>query len=316
MDSGIASFSAGPGSVTAAGELAAVDAVTRLGVRRHPVILAAILSDLAVRAMKIAAAAYRADADLPVIQTLAGDLSRDVDRARDYARLRSLRLDVAASPRSVQALARGRASGPYLGRGFSRCFIPALGRARELARAIDAVLDRHLNLRLSLTGDEDLELAGVLADGLDHDLDRVMELARKLSELAGAGVRSGRAREQVLSISGSVRRTFALACQRCRALDRVCAQGAAGRAGVGVTQGLGQALLDGVLDDFTSADLTGASLAGADLTGVHWSRPGTTWPPGTDVKALLARSQTRPGGGVLIITRSGMTAPSQTRAPW
>jgi hypothetical protein len=58
------------------------------------------------------------------------------------------------------------------------------------------------------------------------------------------------------------------------------------------------------MDDFTSADLTYASLADADLTGVRWSLSGTIWPPETDVKALLARSEAAgTGGGVLVVTR-------------
>jgi hypothetical protein len=65
------------------------------------------------------------------------------------------------------------------------------------------------------------------------------------------------------------------------------------------------ALAAGVLDDFTSADLTCAGLADADLTGVRWSLTGTAWPPGTDIRALLARSVAQPGG-VLVFTRRGM----------
>jgi hypothetical protein len=59
------------------------------------------------------------------------------------------------------------------------------------------------------------------------------------------------------------------------------------------------------MDDFTNADLRYASLADTDLTGVRWSLSGTTWPPGTNVKALLARSE-RPGpGSILVVTRRG-----------
>ena len=79
----------------------------------------------------------------------------------------------------------------------------------------------------------------------------------------------------------------------------------ADRLGISPAKGLAEALLDGALDDFTSADLTHASLADADLTGVRWSVPGTTWPPGTDVKALLARSEQAEPGGVLVVTHRG-----------
>ena len=92
-------------------------------------------------------------------------------------------------------------------------------------------------------------------------------------------------------------------------------QGVAGRLGISPTEGLAEALLDGALDDFTSADLTHTSLADADLTGVRWSLPGTIWPPGTDVKALLARSEEVEPGGVLVITRRGMAWPPAGQAP-
>jgi hypothetical protein len=66
------------------------------------------------------------------------------------------------------------------------------------------------------------------------------------------------------------------------------------------------------MDDFASADLTHANLADADLTGVRWSLSGTIWPPETDVKALLARSEeVESGGGVLVVTRRGMVWPSK-----
>jgi hypothetical protein len=88
-------------------------------------------------------------------------------------------------------------------------------------------------------------------------------------------------------------------------MDRVCGQGLAARLGITATEGLAEALTDGALDDFTSADLTRASLADADLTGVRWSLTGTAWPPGTDIKALLARSETHPGD-VLVLRHRGM----------
>lgn len=82
-------------------------------------------------------------------------------------------------------------------------------------------------------------------------------------------------------------------------------QGVAGRLDIATAEGLAKALADGGLDDFTSADLTCASLADADLTGVRWSLTGTAWPPGTDIRALLVRSEAHPGG-VLVFTRRGM----------
>lgn len=115
--------------------------------------------------------------------------------------------------------------------------------------------------------------------------------------------------EQIFDIDRSLSRTLVQAFERSRALDRVCAQGVAGRLGISPTEGLADALLDGAMDDFTSADLTYASLADSDLTGVRWSLSGTIWPPETDVKALLAQSeQAEPGSGILVVTRQGRVA--------
>jgi hypothetical protein len=123
------------------------------------------------------------------------------------------------------------------------------------------------------------------------------------------------ARVQLLNLDRSVSRALDLAFQRSRALDRVCARGVAGRLGISSTERLAMALLDGAMDDFTNADLTHISLADADLTGVRWSLPGTIWPPGTDVKALLARSEeVEPGGSVLVVTRRGIAWPPQRLA--
>jgi hypothetical protein len=193
--------------------LGAADAATRMGVRRHPVVTAAILSNFVVRAIEIAAAINRGrhgNLDRPLIRTLAYDLGCDLDRAREYA------------------------------------------------------LARHLKL----------------------------------------------------GVTRSISRTLDLVFERSRVLDRVCAQGVAGRLDISPTEGLAEALLDGALDDFTSADLAHTSLADADLTGVRWSLSGTIWPLGTDVKALLARSEeVEPGGGVLVVTRRGMVSPFAGQAP-
>jgi hypothetical protein len=94
---------------------------------------------------------------------------------------------------------------------------------------------------------------------------------------------------------------------------RVCAQNLAGRLNIAQTEGLAEAVLEDAVDDFTNSDLTYATLADADLTGVRWSLPGTIWPPGTDVKALLADSEeVQPGSGVLVFTRRGM----MWQPPW
>ena len=67
-------------------------------------------------------------------------------------------------------------------------------------------------------------------------------------------------------------------------------------------------MLDGALDDFTYDDLTDVDLTGRDLTGVRWSDNGTTWPPGTDIDALRARSRELGSNtGIYVIVRPGDT---------
>lgn len=284
-----------------------------MGVRRHPVVLAAILSDFVVRAIEIAAAingGRRGNLDRALIRTLAGDLGRDLGRAREYAQVRHLKLDGNLTRNSTLALTLDQVGGPYIDLTLIRCFEAAVRLAHRLVHAIDGALVRHLDLRLSFSRDDDLEPAGELAAGLESDLDRALALNEALG-VARQRIRNGNdAREQILNIDRSISRTLALALARSRVLDRVCAQGVAGRLGIPPTEGLAEALLNGAMDDFTSADLTYASLASANLTGVRWSLPGTIWPPETDVKALLTRSEeVEPGGGVLVITHRGMAWP-------
>lgn len=287
-----------------------------MGVRRHPVVLATILSDFVVRTIEIAAAVNTGrggNLDCALIRVLAGDLGRDLGRAREYAQARHLKLDGSLTSRSALAFTPGQVGGSRIDPMLIGCFGAAVHLAHRLIHAIDGTLVRHLDLRLSLSRDEDLEPAGELVAGLESDLGRAIALNEALC-LARERVLYGyRTRDQILGreqISGidrSIGRAVALALARSRALDMVCAQGVAGRLGISPAQGLAQALLAGAMDDFTDADLTDASLAGTDLTGVRWSLSGTTWPPGTDVKALLARSeQVAPGGGVLVVTRRGM----------
>lgn len=294
-----------------------------MGIRRHPVVPAAILSDFVVQAIEIAAAINRGrhgNLDTPLIRTLARDLGGDLARAREYALARHLKLGVTVTRGSVPVLTLDLARERYLDLALIRSFIAAVHLARELGHAIDGTLARHLDLRLSFSRDHDLELARELADGLDSGLDRVHSLADALVHVLGRTREQifniNQAREQAFNIDRSISRTLDPVLERSRALDRVCAQGVAGRLGISPTEGLAEALLDGALDDFTSADLTHTSLADADLTGVRWSLSGTSWPPGTDVKMLLARSkEVEPGGGVLVVTRRGMVSPFAGQAP-
>jgi hypothetical protein len=269
-----------------------------MGVRRHPVVQAAIVSGFVVRALDIAAAVNRGrqgNLDLPLIRTLTRDLGLDLDRARVYARVRHLKPDVTISPGAALVLAPEQALGQAPGRyPLIRYFDAAVGLARELGEALCSILGSPLNLHFAFYGGDDLQMARELAEVLGSDLARVVD---------PFPLNDDHAREKALD----------LALKRSRALDRVCAQNLAGRLNIAQAEGLAEAVLEGAVDDFTNSDLTYASLADADLTGLRWSLPGTSWPPGTDVKALLADSEeVQPGSGVLVFTRRGM----MWQPPW
>ena len=263
------SASASPLFLAAAGALRSADAATRMGVRRHPVVLAAIrvASPYGRWTSPLRSTAGRqGNLDLPLIRTLACDLGQDLDRARRYALVRHLKPHVAVSRGAALVLAADQALGQAPG-GYRypliRCFEAAVDLARELAEAVCSVLGSPLSLRFA----DDLEMACDLAEVLGSDLGRVFDPF----PFNGIDVC-----EQALD----------LALERSRALDRVRAQNLAGRLGIAQAEGLPEAVLEGALDDFTNSDLTHASLVDADLTAVRWSLSGTIWPPGTDVKAL------------------------------
>jgi hypothetical protein len=298
----------------AAGALRAADAAARMSLRRHPVVMAAILSNFVVRAMEIAAAINRGrsgNLDDALIRALTRDLGRDLRRVREYARVRHLKLYVTVMRGPIIASTPGQGRRVRdLTLALLQRFHGALHWAGEFGQAVDETLARLLDLRLGLSRDEDLELACELAAGLEPDLNRVIVLIDSLLEARERILNGKRALAQIPDIDRSIDRALDRAFERCRALDRVCAQGVAGRLGISPMEGLTEALLDGAMDDFTSADLTYASLADPDLTGVRWSPSGTIWPPETDVKALLARSEkVGTGGGVLVVRRRGMAWP-------
>jgi hypothetical protein len=95
-----------------------------MGVRRHPVVLAAILSDFVVRTIEIAAAINSGrggNLDCALIRILAGDLGRDLGRAREYARARHLRLDGSLTRNSAMAFTPGQAVIPVVTGMAYRC---------------------------------------------------------------------------------------------------------------------------------------------------------------------------------------------------
>jgi hypothetical protein len=216
VPAGDPSFSpAGSGAAVAAGALGAAGAAMRMAGRRHPAVPAAILSDLVVRAVEIAAAVNRGrhgNPDRPLIRALVRDLGCDLNRARDYAQARHLKGAIPVT-RGLGLLVR-----LDLARDLRVALIQALNAAlhlaRELARAIDGTLGRHLDLRLSFSRDHDLELACELADRLDSDLERATDLALDLSELSRTRGPVNRVRDQILIIDRSLSRTFDLAGER------------------------------------------------------------------------------------------------------
>ena len=260
-----------------AAAIAAADPMVRMALRRSPVILAVILSDLLVRALVIADAA----ADYP---------HQDREIAADLERADAINSEI--NYFNLDEIDKGEAHGRYvaIGRALDRARTLAHGHSRDLALSIadDLVVvtrsalssTRQLAQARALTVDPHIDLivdlAGVLAMGilgLDGDYtddDDNLDVAS--------------ARELAHHVASAVGRTL----------------------GVRQVEGLAAALLDGVLDDFTRADLAHADLTGLDLTGVRWSVSGTQWPPGTDVDALLARSrEVVPSIGIYVITSPG-----------
>jgi hypothetical protein len=276
-----------------------------MAVRCHPVVPAAILSGFAVRSGEIASAINRGrcgDLNRPHIRALADELERDLGRARRYAATRNLQLGSVVSHRRVCPRFRRQARVVNSVRPRAPSFEAAVDLAGEFVEAIDGILTAHLGRHLAFSPDEDLELARELADGAGYCLSRARALAVELGERPTPG--------QVLRAGRTISRVLGQAGERTRTMDRICVQGLAARLGITMTQGLADAVIDGALDDFTSADLTRARLADADLTGVRWSLTGTVWPPGTDIKALLARSETYPGDVLVLRHRGTMWQPT------
>ena len=192
------------------------------------------------------------------------------------------------------------ASEPHRDFGLDRDLAQALALAR--ARDLDPTARAHARvLALALARDLD-----PTARGLARDLAR--GLARGLArDLARDPTARGLARDLAFARD--------LALDRARDLDRarylalLLDEPASRALGIQHMDGLGTALLDGALDDFTRADLSAADLVGVDLDGVRWSLWGTRWPPATDVERLKNQSrETRPGSGVFVVSGGTSTA--------
>lgn len=165
-----------PGQPGTAEEIAAADPAARMALRRSPVTLAVILSDLTVRTLTIA---EKADARaLYLARDLATDLARDLHRARDLARLTpDLDIDLAFDLARNLDLDRTRELVSDLARAVNR----ALTLARDPGLDLDLDLAFDLARDLALDRTRDLALALVITP--DRDLAR--DLARQTALMMG-----------------------------------------------------------------------------------------------------------------------------------
>lgn len=244
--------------------IAAIDPAVRMALRRHPLVLAVLLSDLIIQALDLDQALARGlDLDLDYARRLSHNLIRASDRAHN--------LDLIYARRLADKLARARSLARDLDNGGYLHHIPARNRAYARVLASD--------------------LARVLASDLD--------LAQDLVDLSGSDdlIRS-------LSTARDLTRTIdlSLGLDHARSLAHHIALMMGRHLGIKQVEGLATALLNGALDDFTHADLTHVELDERNLIGVRWSVSGTIWPPGTDIDRLRSRSkETPPGTGIYVI---------------
>jgi hypothetical protein len=265
---------------SAAAAINAADPGIRMALRRHPVILAVILSDLLVQALGIAETACSSRPCLPSEDTGGCGLDDAIDRAR-YLGDAVDRIHYSIPRPREPHVTETRAQRDNLSRASSRVL--------ELTAALTA---RFNQVRSPVPGRGELSQA----------LDRALEHARDRAEILGHDLRrdldhhSGRDHTQV----------FGRALDPARMIAHLTAVTVGDVLGVGQPEGLAVALLDGMLDDFTQADLSRADLGGLILAGVRWSESGTVWPSGTDVDALRARSrEVTPGTGIYVIAGPG-----------
>ena len=194
-----------------------------------------------------------------------------------------------------------------------------LDRARtviqDFGMAYTFDLDRLLDFDRDLTRDRHRGLAD--ARELAQDLDfgssraargRAVALVHELTRANVLATDLAAARSRGLDNDSGTKADLALALDLAHYVARETALTVSHALGIGQTEGFAAALLDGALDDFTYDDLTDVDLTGRDLTGVRWSDNGTTWPPGTDIDALRARSRELGSNtGIYVIVRPGDT---------
>jgi hypothetical protein len=181
-----------------------------------------------------------------------------------------------------------------------------LDRARtalqDFGMAYNLDLDRLLDFDRGLTHDRHRGLARGLADAreLAQDLDfgrsraacgRAVALVHELTRANVLAADLAAARSRGLDNDSGTEADLAVSLDLARYVARQTALTVSRALGIGQAEGLAATLLDGALDDFIYDDLTNVDLTHRDLTGVRWSDNGTSWPPGTDVDELRARSR-------------------------
>jgi hypothetical protein len=162
-----------------AAAIAAADPAARLALRRHPVILTVILSDLLARTLAIA---NKADRDV------ARDVARVIDLVRDIARDIDSDLGASWNLDSDLALARARDLNVDRAHDLTRDLglARSLDRAFGLARAVDRDLTRDLGLG------RDRALVREVAVACERDypraLDRAVDLAYRAALVVGGAL--------------------------------------------------------------------------------------------------------------------------------
>ena len=254
-----------PHQTETAAAIAAIDPAVRMTLRRNPVILAAMLSDLTVRALTFVDNAH---ADLDLARALARALERDLARVLPLDRPLDRALDRALD--LADAVDRALPFGD------------ALDRALDLAHVLAAALEHALDLvgvrvprRDRALADARL-LARALAPAPDYDLDRNRDYVR------------ARARARALDLA---RRTAVMAGDALgiRQTEKLAAA---------LLEGV---LDDFTLADLAHADLTGRDLTGIRWSdwGTTWP-PGTD----TGALRAQSR-EVADGSGIFVITGPG-----------
>ncbi|HEY3870337.1 MAG TPA: hypothetical protein VGM10_18365 [Actinocrinis sp.] len=217
--------------------------------------------------------------------------------------------DAAASEQLTRSLAATVATFQALAHGLRR------SRADVAARAFITHESRRLFDFLATTN--------ALAKGFSDDAVReeareivraALDAVERVTDVTSGGRRQNRAAERTLA--DDLAQVNLVAFTRLRALADVTVQPAARALGLDPqrSRGLGEVLLKGSLDDFTTADLSSADLRAVDLHGTYWSTWGTQWPSEFDVERLKSVSREIDAGIYLVEDTASSTSDVTTTA--